>query len=266
MKFTLAVLAAAAPAIVAACDASAMISEALESKTMNCVADAATSFTDVTGCDYYEAYSACFSQECCEWYVDSISLLCADLDAATVCSGGGGVCFPATAEVELADGSKKTMDKVQVGDKVLVGEGSYSEVYFFTTAMKETTTSFVEITAGDNKLALTAGHYLYVNGELTKAGRVIVGDVVTLADGSSAKVSAVGSKWGPGLYNPHTMDGDIVVDGVKTSTYTEAVHPTLAHALLFPVRKMYEAGVEFGEKFSTTAKNMPSSVMSLISA
>jgi hypothetical protein len=257
MKFTLAVLAAAAPAIVAACDATELISDALDN--INCITG--ISVTDFTSCDYYSEYVNCLSTACCEYYAGTVEAACPDI----TCSGGG-VCFPATAEVELADGSKKSMDKVQVGDKVLVGEGSYSEVYFFTSAMKETTTSFVEITAGDNKLALTSGHYLYVNGELTKAGRVIVGDVVTLADGSSAKVSAVGSKWGPGLYNPHTMDGDIVVDGIKTSTYTEAVHPTLAHALLFPVRKMYEAGVEFGEKFSTTAKNMPSSVMSLISA
>jgi hypothetical protein len=263
MKVTLALLASVAPTAVFACNANQLISTAADAAECIGAVDSSTMLSDP--CTYYQAVMNCYGT-CCDMYMESVSSYLTTCEDINCDDAAGGVCFPATAEVELADGSKKTMDKVQVGDKVLVGEGSYSEVYFFTTAMKETTTSFVEITAGDNKLALTKGHYLYVNGELTKAGRVIVGDVVTLADGSSAKVSAVGSKWGPGLYNPHTMDGDIVVDGVKTSTYTEAVHPTLAHALLFPVRKMYEAGVEFGEKFSTTAKNMPSSVMSLISA
>ena len=47
-----------------------------------------------------------------------------------------------------------------------------------------------------------------------------------------------------GLYNPHTMDGDIVVDGTVTSTYTAAVAPSLAHAVLWPVRMLYALGVD----------------------
>lgn len=253
------VLASVAVTAQAGCDLIKLAKEM--ANNAQCITDAATGSTDT--CEIYQAYLDCMSGSCCSMYMDTYGSLYGDCGDA-VCSGGG--CFPATAEVELATSEKVSMDQLKVGDKVLVGEGEYSEVYFFTTELASTTTSFVNINTATTELSLTPGHYLYVNGELTMAGRVMVGDVVTLADGSDSKVTGVSSKWGPGLYNPHTMDGDIIVDGVKTSTYTGAVHPTLAHALLYPVRKMYEAGITFGETFSTTAKNMPKAVLDLIQA
>ena len=57
---------------------------------------------------------------------------------------------------------------------------------------------------------------------------------------SAGNVTAVAAEWANGLYSPHTMTGDIVVDGVLTSTYM----PKLAHALLWPVRMLYNAGVQ----------------------
>jgi hypothetical protein len=101
------------------------------------------------------------------------------------------------------------------------------------------------------------GHYLYVNGELQTAGSVKVGDMLTLANGDKSAVTEVSSQWAPGLYNPHTLTGDIVVDGILTSTYTDAVSPTLAHALLAPLRQMYASGAHFGQGFSVFAKGVP---------
>jgi hypothetical protein len=47
------------------------------------------------------------------------------------------------------------------------------------------------------------------------------------------------------------------VDGILTSTYTDAVSPTLAHALLGPLRQMYAAGATMGQGFSAFAKGVP---------
>jgi hypothetical protein len=47
-----------------------------------------------------------------------------------------------------------------------------------------------------------------------------------------------------GLYNPHTLNGDIVVNGVKTSSYTATVAPGLAHAALWPIRMLYTLGYD----------------------
>ena len=60
-----------------------------------------------------------------------------------------------------------------------------------------------------------------------------------------------------GLYNPHTLHGDVVVDGVLTSTYTGVVHPALAHALLAPLRQLYSAGLSFGTNVAWGAKQLP---------
>lgn len=175
-------------------------------------------------------------------------------------------CFPATATVELSNGKTKFMDQVKIGDKVRVGPNEFSEVYFFSTQLSEVNAKFTKIVADGADIVLTASHYLYVNGGLSPAGSVQVGDVIVLANGTKASVAEVSGFWAPGLYNAHTLHGDIIVNGVKASTYTTAVHPTLAHALLSPLRTMYAAGVTFGEGFSTAVKGLPSWLLNAIKA
>ena len=85
---------------------------------------------------------------------------------------------------------------------------------------------------------------MYVNGVLAPARSVRAGDNVTLASGRRARVISVGRVRKEGLYNPHTLHGDIVVDGVLTSTYTEAFSPALAHVVLAPLRALYRAGAD----------------------
>lgn len=63
-----------------------------------------------------------------------------------------------------------------------------------------------------------------------------------LSTGRESKVTEVAKVWGVGRYAPHTMGGDIVVNGVLVSTYTTAVHPVLAHVLLAPMRMLHRAG------------------------
>lgn len=177
-------------------------------------------------------------------------------------------CFPGLATVELSSGKMIQMDQLKVGDKVRVSATEFSEVYYFSTSMAaaETTSKFIKVVAGNATLQLTPGHYLYVNGALTTAEKVQVGDMVVLASGEKASITEVGSSWAGGLYNPHTLHGDVVVNGVLTSTYTEAVHPTLAHALLSPLRAMYAAGTPFGSTFSTLTKGLPKWVLNAIQA
>jgi hypothetical protein len=47
-----------------------------------------------------------------------------------------------------------------------------------------------------------------------------------------------------GLFNPHTMDGDLVVDGIHTSIYTAAIAPSLAHSILWPIRMLFSLGLD----------------------
>jgi len=133
---------------------------------------------------------------------------------------------------------------------VHVGAGEYSEVYHFSHQMTETTTKFVKLSTQGETLLLTEGHYVYINGALVQARNAKVGDKVTLADGSSAAIVEISAEWQQGLYAPHTLHGDVVVDGVLASTYTGTVHPTLAHAVMYPLRQLYAAGLKFDSDWS----------------
>jgi hypothetical protein len=187
----------------------------------------------------------------CNGVATGLSVSCGSCTAALVDCEDDKVCFPANATVQLSSGAHKTMAELQVGDKVLVGRGEFSEVYMFSHRMTaaEVQSEFVSIAASGadgvaQKIELTSNHYLYVNGQLSAAGIVKVGDKLTLGAGAQVEVTSVSRVWGKGLYNPHTMHGDIVVNGILTSTYTTTVHPTLAHAALWPVRALYSAGVD----------------------
>jgi Hint module len=158
----------------------------------------------------------------------------------------GSACFPAGATVELASGKTVRMDEVSIGDVVKVGVNEYSRVFMFTHKMSEVVNKFVTLkTESGASLALTMGHYLYVNGALVSASNVNVGDVLALGDGQTSAVVAVGFTSGVGLFNPQTVNGNIVVNGIVSSTYTTAVEPTFAHAILAPFRMLNNFGFSF---------------------
>lgn len=161
-------------------------------------------------------------------------------------------CFPANSTVQLVDGSSKRMDALAVGDKVLSTAGVHSDVYMFSHKLSAVRAEFVSIaTQGGRSLMLTPNHYLYVNGKMAVAAVVKAGDELTTGTGASDKVVSVSNVWADGLYNPHTMHGDIVVDGIQTSTYTSDIEPTLAHAALWPVRMLHNMGKDVvGDTFA----------------
>ncbi len=137
------------------------------------------------------------------------------------------------------------MSSVSIGDIVKVGPAEFSPVFMFTHKLADTVHKFVTLkTAGGVSLSLTKGHYLYVNGVLSAAGEVTVGDELQLGSGTVDRVASVVSRVGEGLYNPQTVNGNIVVNGVVSSTYTTAVEPTFAHAILAPFRFLNGLGLQ----------------------
>lgn len=152
-------------------------------------------------------------------------------------------CFPAHATVRLEDGSEKAMENLQIGDRVLVAHpDTYSEVYFFSHAHADHASNFVSIRTGLDGvgLQLSARHLVYANGELVEAQHVRVGDKVLVAhDQREAAVVAVERIAAKGLYNPHTLHGDIIVNRVAASTLTRTLHPTVARMLLQPFHTAY---------------------------
>lgn len=152
------------------------------------------------------------------------------------------LCFPGDAVASLESGAKVPMSHLETGDSVLVGPGTYSPVFMWTHRDAEASpaNAYVQLTTAHHSVTLTRGHYLYVSSEagemkLVPAGEVRRGDILTTLSGREAVVSARSVR-ARGLYNPQTIHGDIVVGGVVSTTYTTAVPPMAAHALLAPLR------------------------------
>lgn len=152
----------------------------------------------------------------------------------------GSSCFPAHGIVEVQNRGFLAMDELIVGDCVRVGPNQFSEVFMWTHKLDNVLSEFVnlEIECGQ-VLTLSPGHYVPTGGELIPAHKLRKGDKVTLASGRQCSISRTFRSLHRGLFNPQTIDGSIVVDGVVTSTYTTAVQPKLAHVLLAPLRMLY---------------------------
>ena len=115
--------------------------------------------------------------------------------------------------------------------------GEHSDVHLFTHRQHDIVGTFVGIhhTHSSSPLLMTGGHYLYANGALKTARQVKVGDVLTTATGSAAVTKIDKAVQARGLYNPHTLTNDLIVNGILVSALTDAVMPKLAHAFLWPV-------------------------------
>ncbi|KAI0561465.1 hypothetical protein FGB62_81g025 [Gracilaria domingensis] len=134
------------------------------------------------------------------------------------------VCFPASATVQLADGWTKRMDELEIGDSVLVGHKQYSDVFMFTHRSAHVPYRFVQVTtSGGKTMKLTRGHFIYLDGHLRMAGSARRGDRVWVESGTEEVVVDVRMVKGKGLYNPQTIDGDIVVDGVSACSAENVV-------------------------------------------
>lgn len=153
----------------------------------------------------------------------------------------GAACFPGESTVELQSGNTIPMSLLKLGDVVKAGHDTYSPVFAFTHKMVGGSRQFIRIqTTSRHSISATGGHFIYANGALKAAGAIRQGDVVTLGNGEYSTVTEVEVVSLGGLYNPQTVHGDIVVDGVLSSTYTMSVEPAVAHFALAPLRAFYQ--------------------------
>jgi len=169
------------------------------------------------------------------------------------------LCFPEDSTVELRDGSIKAMSALEVGDEVRSNiNGEFSEVFMFTHRLAKGTFDFLEISHKKNinaPITLSAGHYLYVNGALKRSDEVVLGDTLELADGSTSEVVSIDTVRKTGLYNPQTLSGDIMINGIRASAYTKAIPPKIAHSLLRPLSAVFrmcgkDPSMSFFDSFS----------------
>ena len=149
-------------------------------------------------------------------------------------------CFPGTAKVELRNGRLKLMEDLVVGDIVRTSSTTFSEIFMFTHRETLSVNHFIRLTTSKGyNLELSHGHYIYSRNELVPAKLLKLGDFVETEKGED-KISVIHQASARGLFNPQTIDGDIMVNGIKTSTYTTAIEPVSAHASLSFLRALYK--------------------------
>lgn len=175
---------------------------------------------------------------------------------------------------DLRIGDKVLVGESQPSTSSAVSAG-YSSVFLFSHRDRTVRTSFVSLhheLDNGKPLVVSPGHYVYANGHLKAASAVKIGDILQVAQDSTrtitnprtgsrtsapsnaagysvscdprendilfarSRVTHVQKVSGQGLFNPQTLDGRIVVNNVVVSTYTTAVTPKLATALLSPFR------------------------------
>lgn len=159
-------------------------------------------------------------------------------------SDDGDVCFPSSATVQLDTGARIAMSLLRVGDKVLVEDGKYSEVFLFTHHTNAVRSRFIGIkVATGDELVLSPMHYIPVRRQLKAAHATTRGDIVTLGNGSETYITEKRELHMWGLHNPQTMDGTIVVNGILASTFTQIVRPSTAMGLLAPIKFWYNLRV-----------------------
>lgn len=174
---------------------------------------------------------------------------------------GTSTCFPAAATVTLRNGSVARMDELRIGYSVRVGIDTYSDVIMFTHEKRDILASFVQLRTSDgHHLRVTPSHFIYINGLLRPAREANIGDQLwTLsAHRNDSVVVSIETVMDRGLYNPHTLHGDIMVNGVVASTWTTAVPPKIAKIILFPVAVMYNVG------FPTKMFSLPDTMHDII--
>ncbi|PXF40772.1 Protein hedgehog [Gracilariopsis chorda] len=148
-------------------------------------------------------------------------------------------CFPGNAAVKVENIGWVPMRNLRTGDRVLQANGAYSEVFGFSHRLRTSIHPFRRICTVTKCMTASHGHYIYTKQKLVAAGAIKAGDF--LATGVDEYEAVIGSEdvWEQGLYNPHTLTGEFVVEGFRVSCYTTAVRPDLAKTLLSPLRAAF---------------------------
>uniref|UniRef100_A0A7S3E6P9 Hint domain-containing protein n=2 Tax=Rhodosorus marinus TaxID=101924 RepID=A0A7S3E6P9_9RHOD len=153
------------------------------------------------------------------------------------------ICFPGSSTVELEDGSFKSMDLLDIGDRVRSSETEFSTVFLFTRRMQKDSSLYmiVGFESGES-LSVASSHYLLDHSDkLILAEEVAVGDVLY----TEKVITSIRRERRMGVYHPHTLNDVLYVDGIRVSCFTSTVPLGLARILLWPLKVAFRLGYTF---------------------
>uniref|UniRef100_A0A7S1T707 Hint domain-containing protein n=1 Tax=Compsopogon caeruleus TaxID=31354 RepID=A0A7S1T707_9RHOD len=197
-----------------------------------------------TATDSVNCQKRCQSLRCQNsTFSENILAVCTGDGAQVVFQQGARYCFSSRMKVERVDGTIADMSQLKIGDRVRSSKDTFSEVFAFTHQDPDATAEFLQLTLSNGQyIELSPGHYLVTDQGLLSADSVQPGQLILGDEGQPVEVFSSRRVHSEGVFNPQTLDGTIVVNGVVCSTYTRAVHPRFAAIVLFPLRVGYRLG------------------------
>lgn len=152
-------------------------------------------------------------------------------------------CFSRANTVLVQSKGLVQMDSLQIGDYVLARNTEFSRVISFIHLKRGIQVDYLQIHAVGlkNPLEITSSHMLFVNNHNfpVQASEVKVGDML-----GENRVSKVKSVKRSGVYAPVTESGDIVVSGVRASSYAAVlthvpIHQHAGAHAFFAARRLF---------------------------
>jgi hypothetical protein len=110
-----------------------------------------------------------------------------------------------------------SMKDLQLGDEVLVAQGTYEKVYSFGHRHESIEADFLQFLPSG--LEISEEHMVKMGNRHVPAYAVQVGDQLESASGELITVEEIKTVVRKGVYAPFTMSGTIVVSNVKASSY-----------------------------------------------
>jgi len=119
---------------------------------------------------------------------------------------------------------KMPMNRLQVGDHVMVGSNKFQRIYGFSHKTDSHIAKFLQIYLEntDDPLEMTPSHFAFVAGKNgpIPASELQVGDhLYNVVDGENKVIKIESATYEDGLFSPLTLDGTIVVNDLLMSTY-----------------------------------------------
>jgi hypothetical protein len=172
-------------------------------------------------------------------------------------------CFPGQAEVQMQDKRFVKINRLQVGDRVLVESSSGKLVYepvlsFIHSGGVGTQSEFLTIQHATGALRVSANHVLFVSSAIGRvdkvAEQIVEGDELFVVPAGTSELAAPSKvlsvtreRSDLGMYAPLTPSGKIVVDGTVASNYAtiSGMHfgHEASHAAFFPLRAYHKLGL-----------------------
>jgi len=156
------------------------------------------------------------------------------------------------------------MIDLKVGDKVLTSDGTFSDIYVFSHQERHHLATFMQITTVHNHtLEATPDHFVPVSlncdgnmvdtrASAVRPGMCLLGRSQGACGLEMQPVVDVSTVLKRGIYNPFTLNGDLVVNNVVASSHSRwflddiadtlgltSMLPRVYQAILAPARGMY---------------------------